>query len=440
MAFHARHVLALPGEVYVQIKFRRRDLLFRHGEPLRDPHAATKTRNARREGRDPEELILEVPSLPIRARRERYLVGPTLLDMLVRRRWTLQSLPPATQQALLDTLRNTDKKAPLAVMAWSIRDLETLWPRPGQRQSVPRDADAENIGERQLDHPFLGRFASGGAPMNHGSVGDWISVQKFSTCQVSEHVYRVAGGVFGGLDEAYARIADAAVSAWEADLERALQLWERVRAAPGEILVEDATVAKLRPLCSISREVERSVLREVCTWLGIDPEMSVTRPRGRPKAADKNAEQGEVVRVELRPDGSVKGCFVADYEGVASGTEFHLLALRQLVAILGALRTQGLQTDCTLLEAWLDAANPDWREQATGQSEDDTVGSSKPDPYDVLGVERSAAMGAITAAYRRAVQAVHPDKSGASTWLVRAVIEAYQQIRAERATQRDEPA
>ena len=87
----------------------------------------------------------------------------------------------------------------------------------------------------------------------------------------------------GGLSGAYARIAEAAAEAWAADQARALALWELVRAAPGGVLLEDEAVRRLRPICSVSQEVERTVMREVCRWLGVDPDMALKRERGRPR-------------------------------------------------------------------------------------------------------------------------------------------------------------
>jgi hypothetical protein len=205
------------------------------------------------------------------------------------------------------------------------------------------------------------------------------------------------------------------------------------RCTPGGVLVESPEVELLRPSCSISQEVERNIMREACRWLGVDPELDVRRPRGRPRSAEKNADAGDIIRVELQPDGSVTGCFLVDFEGVAAGTALHELALHRLVAILGALRTRTLETDAALLEAWLDAAVPDWRERVV-DDEAPAAGSANPDPYDVLGVERNASMDEVTAAFRKAMKAVHPDTSGgASAWLSRAVLGAYKTIRAAHA-------
>lgn len=436
----------------MQVKFRRRDLLYRHLDEIHDPRAAAKRREARVNGESPDATRkLTVPGLPLRTANGN-LVGPTLLDMLVRQRWKIIDLPKVTRIALLEALAEKQKELaaqvaaaasnptsevklppappPKSVIAWSVRDLSTLWPRPGQPQSTPR-IDEEQP-PRELDHPFLTHLASGGRPAHVLVDDDWVAVNKLSTCQINKHVVRVAVGVFGGLDGAHKRIVELASAAWEADLGRALQLWELVRAAPGGVLVEDGDVAALRPICSISQEVERAVMVEVCKWLGIDPSLEVTRERGRPKAAA--ADQGKVVRIELQPDGSAKGRFIADFEGISAGAQFQDLSLQVLVSTLGALRQQNLEADAGLLEAWLDAAEPDWRKRVVSEDVGDAGALRGPDPYEVLGVDRSAPMPVVAAAYRRAVQSVHPDKSGASAWLLRAVVEAYKQIRAERAT------
>ena len=434
MASHSRHVLSLPGEVRSQVKFRREDLLLVHDRPLRDPLAAGKQRRAKAQGHDPRLLVVEVPCLPVRTENGN-LVGPTLLDMLVRGPWRFEALPPAAQQAVIEAVRSAGKsRLPREVVAWSVRGLDTLWPAPGQEQRrTPRESDDEDE-ERELDHPFLAALVSGGVSYGSAPAG-WLRVRKYSTCQVGEYTYRVAAGMHGGLGGAYARIADAAAEAWAADQARALALWELVQAAPDGVLLEDEAVRRLRPICSVSQEVERTVMREVCRWLGVDPDMALKRERGRPKGAGQTtADQGEVIRLTIQSDGIVRGAFIADYEGVPESTELHAVRLNVLVGVLGALRLAGLDTDHALLEAWLDAAVPDWRERMAEEGRA-ALGGAALDPYEVLGVTPGDDMAAITAAYRRAMKAVHPDASGgASAWLSRAVADAYKQIRAARAT------
>jgi hypothetical protein len=427
MAFHARHVRTVPGEVRVQVMFQRTDLLYCHEDRLRDPHA--RRRDQAGQGHPP---MIEVPGLPLVVR-ERFAVGPSVLDMLTRALWPFDKLPLETQLAVREQLA-PDEVLRKAFIAWSVRDLDTLWPAPGQTQRRERTRlEYAPERERVLDHPFIASLASGGVPIPDAAPAGWLKVSRRSTCQIAEYVYRVACGVFGSVEDAYERIAETAAAAWEADQTRALQLWARVQQAPAKVLVEDASVAALRPNCSVSQEVERAIMQEVCRWLGVDPELDLKRPRGRPKSAEKNADQGEVIRLAIQADRTLEGVFLRDYRGIEKGTRLEDLTLHVLASVLGALRTSGLDLDARLLEAWLDAAMPDWRERLTDEDEQATS-SGRHDPYDVLGVRPDAPMEEVTAAYRRAMKAVHPDVSGgASAWLSRAVIEAYRQIRAARA-------
>ena len=433
MASHSRHVLSVTGEVRAQVKFRREDLLLVHDRPLRDPFAAEKQRRAVAEGHDPRLLVVEVPGLPVRTENGN-MVGPNLLDMLVRRSWRFEALPPAAQQAVIAAVRAAKQsRLPREVVAWSARGLDTLWPAPGQEQRRgPWEPDGGGE-ERELDHPFVASLVSGGVPHGTAPAG-WVRVRKYSTCQVGEYIYRVAAGMHGGLGAAYARIAEVAAEAWTADQSRALVLWEMVQAAPDGVLLEDEAVRRLRPICSVSQEAERIVMREVCRWVGVDPDLALKRERGRPKGSGAQAsDQGKVIRLAIQPDGTVRGAFIADYGGVPEGTELHAVRLHVLVGVLGALRLAGLDTDHALLEAWLDAAVPDWRERMAEEGQA-APGGAALDPYEVLGVTPQDDMAAVTAAYRRAMKAVHPDTSGgASAWLSRAVADAYKQIRAARA-------
>lgn len=404
MASHSRHVLSTPGEVRVQIKFRREDLLLVHDGPLRDPHAAERRRRAAAAGWHPDLLVHEVPGLPLRAGNGN-LVGPTILDMLVRGVWGVEDLPPAAQKAVRAAARAAGKaRPPREVVAWSVRDLDTLWPKPDEEaRRPPRDLDEDGEG-CEAEHPFVPGLVSGGTPQGT-AAGGWVRVRKYSTCQIGEYIHRVASGMHGGLGGAYGRVAEAAAEAWRVDQARALELWDLVRAAPGGVLLEDEAVRRLRPICSVSQEVERAVMREVCRWLGVDPDLALKRERGRPKGAGRTADQGEVIRLALQPDGTVRGAFIADYEGVPEGTELHDVKLHVLVAVLGALRLAGLETDQALLEAWLDAASPDWRDRVAQGEDDGASGGAAPDPYDVLGVTPRDDMAAVTAAYRRAMKA-----------------------------------
>ncbi|HJP75738.1 MAG TPA: J domain-containing protein [Pseudonocardiaceae bacterium] len=57
------------------------------------------------------------------------------------------------------------------------------------------------------------------------------------------------------------------------------------------------------------------------------------------------------------------------------------------------------------------------------------MSTDHPDPYAVLGVKPDASSAEITAAYRRAVRAYHPDAPHPDRDRLAAVITAYQQLR-----------
>lgn len=118
-----------------------------------------------------------MPGLPVRTENGN-LVGPTLLDMLVRKPWRFEALPPAVQQTVIEAMRAAKRsRLPREVIAWSVRGLDTLWPAPGQEQRrAPRESDDED-GERELDHPFLAALVSGGTPHGTAPAG-WVRVRK----------------------------------------------------------------------------------------------------------------------------------------------------------------------------------------------------------------------------------------------------------------------
>ena len=120
MATHSRHIRSKLNSGRTQIRFERIDLLWRGvatngrtGETVRCPLPKRK--------RDPE--TGKVVSVD-----ESFALGPTVLDMLVRKivRW--------------DDLREGHRPAfvgapPAYVAIWEVRDTITLWPAPGQPQS-----------------------------------------------------------------------------------------------------------------------------------------------------------------------------------------------------------------------------------------------------------------------------------------------------------------
>jgi DnaJ-domain-containing protein 1 len=362
----------------VLVSFLRRDCLWRTDQLLVNPH-------------DPSESMAALPIDPGTG----LLIGPTILDMMI---CDERSGAPAT---------------------WCLRAPAPLWPASGR-------ADPDQAGQT---HPFVPSLISAGAPVEGSAHPDFVLVEKRSTVSIAPDAFRLAIGVHGSVDAAYAAIAGAAAAAWQADLERWLELWNLLRAAGGR-LVEDDRVARLRPSTSISREIEQAILRDACVWLGVDPDLDITRPLGRPRAdLDPEPGEGVVLRIELVGD-QVVGRLRQTYQGWRRGQRLADLTVLELAQLLGALRSDGHAVDADLLEAYLDAAAPDWRDQVTAGLEAPAAGPD--DPYEILGVTREDSLDDITAAYRKTMLAVHPDTAGIGAYFARTVAEAYRQIRREK--------
>lgn len=393
MALHGRYINSDANTDRVTVTFRREDLLWKTGATLTAPDGQHQVRG----------LPMQVDGL---------LVGPTILDMMVRQ------VVPVTDE-LRERYEIPDDLEEVAF--WVTRPTSTLWPaqgRPGKQTGQKA---------KMVDHPFQPGLASGGRRVSE--EGDFVRVDKLTKVSISSLALKLAVGMTGGLSSAYTRISALASQAWAADLQRALTLWQRISAT--DKLLEDDEIAQLRPTSSISQEVEREVMRQACTWLGVDPDLDCSRLRGRPRQA--STETGKIVLMTVTADERLHGELLADFYGIKAGTSLSDLELQTLVELLGALRTGQYEVDAELVEAFLDAAAPDWREQAAaGETSDVGAAASRYDPYDILGVPRDATLEDVTRAYRRAMQRVHPDTSQLGRGLAQIVSEAYRNIRQER--------
>ena len=102
--------------------------------------------------------------------------------------------------------------------------------------------------------------------------------------------------------------------------------------------------------------------------------------------------------------------------------DLDLSLLLELLAELAAREPEGVP----LLEAWLDRAHPDWREQASqaappGRAR--TGPMTREEALAVLGLADGAKEAEIRAAHRRLMRAAHPDQGG-SDWLASRLNEA----------------
>lgn len=120
-------------------------------------------------------------------------------------------------------------------------------------------------------------------------------------------------------------------------------------------------------------------------------------------------------------------------EGSYCGRRLGELSFEQVTALWHEVRAdpQSLQ----LLEAWLDRAHPDWREQMAGGDERSTGESAamtRDEALSVLGLEPGAEANEIKAAHRRLMMACHPDHGG-SDWLAARINRAKDVLLAETA-------
>lgn len=103
--------------------------------------------------------------------------------------------------------------------------------------------------------------------------------------------------------------------------------------------------------------------------------------------------------------------------------DLDLPLLLDLMADLAANDPEGVP----LLEAWLDRAHPDWREQAAHAAPPPGRASSgrmtREEALAVLGLAEGAEEAAIRSAHRRLMRTAHPDQGG-SDWLASRLNEA----------------
>jgi len=289
----------------------------------------------------------------------------------------------------------------------------------------------------ELLEPSEARRRTQGHPLRAGATGSgtrvvdedgFVRVSKASNLSLGPYAMRLAVGAFGSVAAAHQEIGARAAQAWREDLDRARAIYERLQAADGNRLVETPELVALRPGSSVSAQVEAQLLHDVCRLLGVDPDIDIRRPRGRP-SRDRVSEtdQGEVIALTL-VNGRVFGRTIRAVVGVAPFTDLAALPLAQLVAMRDVLHMREHDVDVDLLEAYLDATHHDWRVASTADA------PAADDPYEILGVKRNDPLETVTRAYRSAMQALHQDK-GHSRWFSQMLSTAYHRIKDERMTQ-----
>lgn len=284
---------------------------------------------------------------------------------------------------------------------------------------------------------------TGGVPDGDSNHSDFVKVKKKSTVSISTIAFKLMIAMTGDFEDARDRIAELAAEAWERDLDRALELYNFIESKGGKV-EEDLIPPELKATAAISQEIESKILKSSCLWFGIDPDSPLPKaPRGRPKAKarprpfvsdeelknsiEEESSEGEVIRLTLRGE-SVRGILLAMCNGIPENTDLSSLSLMSLVELLGTFKENSLDTDSALLEAYLDATWPNWRDRV-GASFDPSEDTA--DPYEILGVSRGATKEEVKKAYHKVMLRVHPDQSGLSSYFSIAVGNAYKKILTE---------
>jgi hypothetical protein len=139
----------------------------------------------------------------------------------------------------------------------------------------------------------------------------------------------------------------------------------------------------------------------------------------------------ETATLEMRLDHGTGSMSGRVRSGPQAGRELAELSRTELLALLAACRADDPDS-VPLLEAWLDRADPDWRQGAEDGSGRGAGGSrpgggggpmSRQEALAVLGLAEGASEEEIRAAHRRLMRAAHPD-GGGSDWLAARVNEA----------------
>jgi DnaJ-domain-containing protein 1 len=132
---------------------------------------------------------------------------------------------------------------------------------------------------------------------------------------------------------------------------------------------------------------------------------------GRGGGSSQSSEvESRFLRMHLDHDtGSIDG---EVREGRFAGRKLARMSRAELEALM-----QDIETDAdsvSLLEAYLDRAHPDWREQAQRQEKaaPSTSTMTADEAYRILGLAPGADAEAIKTAYRRLMAQLHPDRGG----------------------------
>ena len=117
-----------------------------------------------------------------------------------------------------------------------------------------------------------------------------------------------------------------------------------------------------------------------------------------------------------------------DFQAIAANTTLATLTLLKLSEILVALREAELIEDAELLEAYLEAVDPDWRTKIAEEIGASDSNSTTTNTWAVLGLTPGASVALVKQAYRKIMRYIHPDISGLPQWYAQTVNDAYRKL------------
>ncbi|HCF29635.1 MAG TPA: hypothetical protein DEV81_21075 [Cyanobacteria bacterium UBA11049] len=141
---------------------------------------------------------------------------------------------------------------------------------------------------------------------------------------------------------------------------------------------------------------------------------------------DNATSAGEVIELTLQEDNSVTGRLLISFQGLAENTDLASLTLTKIAEILVTLRENELTDDADLVEAYLNAADPDWQNKIA--SEIGVEDNVTPQLWEILGLSPGASIEEVKKAYRQIMPKVHSDTSGLPQWYAQTVNDAYRKL------------
>jgi DnaJ-domain-containing protein 1 len=145
---------------------------------------------------------------------------------------------------------------------------------------------------------------------------------------------------------------------------------------------------------------------------------------GRASPGQASRVETRTLRMELDHDsGTMSGTVLA---GPYRGRELAELTLGEVMVLWRDSRADDPES-VPLIEAWLDRAFPDWRQQAGSERAHTPPPAggrmTRAEAFSVLGLADGASEADIRAAYLRLMRSAHPDRGG-SAWLAARLNEA----------------